>query len=80
MRNIVEGKYGASSVKVRAELGQPRKFMYNHNISFIILFYVYLQGIRVLSAQRVHVGAVYLVCYRFLCAITEEKHENLNRK
>ena len=40
LRNIVEGKYGASSVKVRSELGQPSKFMYNQDISFIILFCV----------------------------------------
>ena len=40
VRNIVEGKYGASSVKVRSELGQPRKFMYNQDISFAILFYM----------------------------------------
>ena len=40
VRNIVEGKYGASSVKVRSELGQPRKFMYNRYISFTILFYM----------------------------------------
>ena len=38
--NIVEGKYGASSVKVRSEFCQPRKFMYNQYISFTILFRV----------------------------------------
>ena len=32
VRNIVEGKYGASSVKVRSELGHPRNLMYNQDI------------------------------------------------
>ena len=38
VRNIVEGKYGASSIKVRSELDQIRKFMYNQDIPFTILF------------------------------------------
>ena len=38
VRNIVEGKYGASSIKVRSKLGQPRKFMYKQYIPFTIFY------------------------------------------
>ena len=76
VRNVVEGKYGASSVKVRSAQKihiQSGYLVYN---SFL---YVITGNQGSISPENSCGGGISNLLY-FLCAITGGKHENLNKK